>query len=84
MSFKVRKHRCKTCIFGSRVNWNLEELLDMIRDPENPESFTSYRVCHDDQDNVPERCCRGFWDKHRNDFLLGRVAQIAGVVKEVD
>lgn len=82
MGFRVRKHRCKTCIFGTRGNWNLEELLGQIRDPAG--GFTGWRVCHHEQDEREERCCRGFWDKHKDDFQIGQVAQRLGVIREVD
>ena len=42
--------------------------------------FTGWRVCHHDPAGV---CCRGFWNRHGDDFQAGQVAQRLGLVRFV-
>jgi hypothetical protein len=39
--------------------------------------FSGYRICH----HTRKACCRGFWDRHKNDFTLGQLAQRLGFVE---
>lgn len=41
--------------------------------------FAGYRICH--QSSVA--CCRGFWNRHKDKFLMGQVAQRLGWVRMV-
>jgi hypothetical protein len=71
--FQVQTSQCETCIYrkGSPLNLARLEREAAKRD--------SYRVCHHSTDV----CCRGFWDRHANDFNLGRIAQRLGAVQFV-
>lgn len=42
--------------------------------------FKNYRICHHSNDV----CCRGFWDRHKNEFQLGQIAQRLGMVEFVN
>ena len=76
--FKVQSKRCATCIFNSNSPLDLAELLSEVADDHG--GFTGHRVCHHSDDV----CCRGFWDKYKNDFQLGQVAQRLNMVEFVD
>ena len=56
---------------------NVGSLADAVRDPLG---FRTHRIRHHPRDV----CCRGFWDKHKNDFTLGQIAQRLGRVEFVD
>lgn len=60
---------CKTCIYRPDSPLEIEELERQVRDKHV--GFSSYRVCHHSDD----ACCRGFWERYRNEFALGQVAQ---------
>ena len=32
---------------------------------------------------TPTACCRGFWNRHKDEFAVGQVAQRLGLVVEV-
>jgi hypothetical protein len=40
----------------------------------------TYRICH----HSHKVCCNGFWNKHKDNFNLGRVAQRLNMVRFVD
>ena len=71
MSFKVRAQHCRTCIYTKRtpVRRTIDELEDEVRDDRG--FMQGYRICHHTEDV----CCRGFWNRHRNDFPAGQIAQ---------
>jgi hypothetical protein len=75
--FKVQRRACSTCIYRKDSFQDLKKLEDEIRDPHM--GFTGHRVCHHSEDV----CCRGFWNRHRDKFPLGQVAQRLGWVKYV-
>lgn len=76
--FKVQARPCASCIYRPTSPLDLAKLEAEIADGHG--GFTSWRICHHSDD----ACCRGFWDRHRNDFQLGQVAQRLGVVRFVD
>lgn len=78
--FKVQRRRCETCIYRKDSPFDIAELEAQARDPKVPWFFSSYRVCHHSND----ACCRGFWDRHRDAFALGQIAQRLGLVMFVD
>lgn len=80
MSFRVQARRCPTCIFRRDSPLDLKRLLDAVRDPNVSWFFKGYRVCHH-SDNA---CCRGFWDRYKDSFTLGQLAQRLGVVEFVE
>lgn len=75
--FKVQAKQCSTCIYRPSSPLNIKVLEDEIRDEDE---FKSYRICHHSKDV----CCRGFWDRHKNEFQLGRIAQRLSLVKFVE
>ena len=77
MGFKVRSTLCPTCIYkvGSEFAEGLE---NQCKDKAG--FFQKYRVCHHTKDS----CCRGFWNRHNNDFQLGQVAQRLKIVEFTD
>jgi hypothetical protein len=67
----VQKKACATCIFRKDSPLDLATLLDAIRDKRAPGFFKGYRICHHSHD----ACCRGFWNRHKDHFQQGQVAQ---------
>lgn len=67
--FRVQKKRCATCIYRKDSPLDLKKLEAEITDPYG--GFSGYRICHHSEDV----CCRGFWDRWKNHFAAGQVAQ---------
>jgi hypothetical protein len=42
--------------------------------------FKGHRICHHSKD----ACCRGFWNRHKNHFTAGQLAQRLNAVEFVD
>jgi hypothetical protein len=61
------------------MGWRINELEDQVRDEHI--GFKSYRACHHATDGV---CCRGFWERHCDEFQVGQIAQRLGLVEFVD
>lgn len=78
--FRVQKKQCKTCIYGLKSPLNVARLEAEITDPDESGFFVSYRICHHSKDI----CCRGFWDRHKDAFNLGRIAQRLHAVEFVE
>ena len=76
-SFKVRKTRCPTCIYRKASPINIERLENEVKDRFG---FRGYRICHHTED----ACCRGFWNRHKDEFQVGQIAQRLGFVEETD
>jgi hypothetical protein len=76
--FEVQKKQCATCIYRKDSPLNLKNLEDAIRDKYG--GFNGFRVCHHSK-NV---CCRGFWNRHKDKFAAGQIAQRLGFVKFVE
>ena len=79
MTFKIQAQRCSTCIYRKDSILDLSSLEHAVSDPKLKGFFKGYRICH----HSKKLCCRGFWDKHKNDFTLGQIAQRLGVVEFV-
>lgn len=60
-----------TCIYKKSTPLRIEKLEADIADPMLRGFFTGYRICHHSDDV----CCRGFWDRHKDHFTLGQLAQ---------
>lgn len=69
--FEVQQRSCDTCIYRKDTKIDVRELEKPCRDPHMNGRFVSYRVCH--QSNTA--CCRGFWNRYKNHFPLGQLAQ---------
>jgi hypothetical protein len=67
--FKVQKKACSTCIYRKDSNLSIKKLEADAADGYG--GFRAWRVCHHSKDV----CCRGFWNRHKNKFNLGRIAQ---------
>lgn len=71
---RVQAKACNSCIFRKDCTLDLVKLLDDVREkPTVPgfEFFKGHRVCHHSKDAV----CRGFWNRYKNKFALGQIAQ---------
>lgn len=76
--FKVQSKRCKTCIYNKNSPLNLEQLENQVKDRYG--FYSGHRICHSSK-NV---CCRGFWDKHKDEFAAGQIAQRLKLVEFVE
>jgi hypothetical protein len=79
--FKVQRRMCETCIYREGFGWDIKHLEDQARDKHI--GFKTYRACHhaNDKDGI---CCRGFWERHSDEFAVGQIAQRFGLVEFVD
>lgn len=74
---KVQAKACSTCIYRKDSPLNIKLLEEQIADPYMEGFFKGHRICHHSDDV----CCRGFWNKHKDHFTLGQIAQrLKGVV----
>lgn len=81
MSFKVQKRQCSTCIYRPDSVLDLKRLEAQIADPHMEGFFIGSRACHHAPDG--DVCCRGFWNRHKDNFTLGQIAQRLGFVEFV-
>jgi len=78
LAFKVQRKACATCIYRRDSPLNIKALEDQVRDKYM--GFKGHRVCHHSKD----ACCRGFWNRHKNEFAMGQIAQRLKFVEFVD
>ncbi len=78
MTFKVQHKPCATCIYRKDSPLDLTKLEAEIADQYG--GFKGWRVCHYSDD----ACCYGFWNRHKNHFQVGQVAQRLGWVEFVE
>lgn len=76
--FKVQARMCATCIYRPDSALDIKKLEDDVRD--HYIGFKGHRICHHSVD----ACCRGFWDRHKNSFPAGQIAQRLKLVEFVD
>lgn len=76
---KVQSAQCATCIYRRDSPLDLKALENAIKDPRMPGFFRGHRICHHSTDVV----CRGFWNRHKDAFTLGQLAQRLGLVQFV-
>ncbi len=76
--FRVQQKMCRTCIYRPENPLDLAELEAEVADQYG--GFSSHRLCHH-ADGV---CCRGFWDRHKDAFAAGQIAQRLDAVEFVD
>lgn len=81
MTFRVQARQCSTCIYRPDSPLDLQRLENEIRDPHV--GFRGYRVCHHSGHDSEGVCCRGFWNRHKDEFPLGQIAQRLGLVEFV-
>lgn len=77
--FKVQAKACATCIYRRDSPLDVEELERQIADPKMAGHFKGHRTCHHSDDV----CCRGFWNRHKDRFAVGQVAQRLNAVQFV-
>jgi len=76
--FKVQQKQCKTCIYRPESPLDLKTLEQAIADQHG--GFKGHRICHHSDDV----CCRGFWERHKNQFQMGQIAQRLNMVEYVN
>lgn len=79
---RVQKTKCNQCLFTKNRVVSEEVAAKIIKTALKKDTYFN---CHKTQvkglkSNV---CCKGFWDAHKNNFNLGRVAQRLGIVEKV-
>jgi hypothetical protein len=62
----------------SEFGLDLKQLEAQVADKYG--GFKGHRICHHSDD----ACCRGFWNKHKDSFALGQIAQRLSVVEFVN
>ena len=80
MTFKVQKRQCATCIYRPDSTLDLKHLEAQIADSHLEGYFKGHRQCH----HSNRACCRGFWEKHKDSFTMGQLAQRLNMVEFVD
>lgn len=75
--FLVQKAACATCIYRKDSPLDLQQLEAQIADRYG--GFNGYRICHHSDD----ACCRGFWNRHKDKFQTGQLAQRLNFVQFV-
>jgi hypothetical protein len=77
--FQVQDKACATCIYRKDSPLDLAQLEAVIADPYVAGMFTGHRICHHSE----TACCRGFWNKHKDHFTAGQIAQRLQLVEFV-
>lgn len=77
-TFRVQRRQCATCIYRPNSGFNLVKLENDVRDKRM--GFKGHRICH----NSKDVCCRGFWNRHKDKFAAGQIAQRLNLVEFVD
>jgi len=76
--FKVQAKQCSSCIYHTDSPLDLGKLEADVADGYG--GFNGHRTCHHSDDV----CCRGFWNKHKDKFQAGQIAQRLDAVEFVD
>jgi hypothetical protein len=77
--FRVQAKQCATCIYRRDSALDVAALERQIADPKMAGFFLGHRVCHHSKDV----CCRGFWNRRKDAFTAGQLAQRLGLVEFV-
>jgi len=75
--FTVQKKMCSTCIYRKDSCLDIKELEAQVADKFG--GFKGHRICHHSDDV----CCRGFWNRHKDKFAMGQIAQRLNMVRFV-
>jgi hypothetical protein len=70
--FKVMSNQCATCIYKKTSPLDIKKLEADITDRYG--FFNGYRECHHAKRGSCV-CCRGFWNRHKDKFQAGQLAQ---------
>jgi hypothetical protein len=79
---KIQKNKCSQCLFSKNKIVSNNRMKSIINACIYNDTFF---ICHKTQvtGSNEQICCRGFWDKYKNNFNLGRISQRLGTVQEV-
>ncbi len=77
---KIQKTKCNQCLFSKNRIVDAKRAAEVIRDALGKDTYFN---CHKAKIKGADVCCRGFWDAHKDNFNLGRIAQRLNVIKEV-
>jgi len=84
MGFRVQAKQCATCIYRMDSALDVKQLEAQIADPRMPGHFRAFRCCHHAPSGGSQSaCCRGFWNRHKDHFDVGQLAQRLGLVEFV-
>lgn len=72
--------QCETCIYRKDTHFDIKALEAAIADPRMAGHFKGFRICH----HHDSACCRGFWNRHKNHFDAGQLAQRLRFVRFVN
>ncbi len=72
--FQVQKKSCTTCIYRKDSPLDIKALEAQCADKFMPGYFASFRECHHAMRGSAV-CCRGFWNRHKDKFTAGQLAQ---------
>lgn len=78
--FEVQAKPCASCIYRKDCGLDIKELEAQIADKFG--GFKGFRECH----HAPrgsQICCRGFWNRHKDKFQAGQIAQRLNLVRFV-
>jgi hypothetical protein len=83
--FMVMRRQCATCIYRKDSPLDLERLENDVRETHRGATgFKGHRVCHHRAEGRQRACCRGFWNRHKDQFATGQIAQRLGFVVFVE
>lgn len=77
---EVQKKACATCIYRKDSPLDLKALEAQVADDHLEGYFKGHRVCHHSDTAV----CRGFWNRHKDNFTAGQLAQRLNCVRFVE
>ena len=75
--FRVQARPCRTCIYRKDNPLDIKHLESQVADKYM--GFKGHRICH----HTKDVCCKGFWNRHKNKFAAGQIAQRLGLVRFV-
>jgi hypothetical protein len=81
--FYVQRRMCATCIYRRDSALDIRKLEADVADPHMAGYFKGFRECHHAK-RKSGVCCRGFWNRHKDAFTAGQLAQRLGLVVFVD
>lgn len=80
--FRVQKKQCSSCIYRADSPLDIKQLEAQVADKHG--GFKGHRICHHGPSKGPNSiCCRGFWNRHKDEFAMGQIAQRLNMVKFV-
>ena len=72
---KVQKNQCNQCLFTKNRVVSKERMLDVV---EQTLKQNTYFECHKATIQKQDVCCKGYWDRYKDHFTLGRIIQRLG------